>query len=109
MKITSLRSAALACAAFAVLFFSSANRASALSIDLQIGPQGPPPPPVEHPWHRPNRGAVWIAGHYEWKHGRYVWFPGYYSYPPRPGGHWVGPTYVRQGGVYYYHAGHWAY
>jgi hypothetical protein len=109
MNITSLRKAVLGCAAFTALSLIGADQASAINIDFQIGPQGPPPPRVEHPWGRPYPGAVWIPGYYQWTHGRYVWVAGYYTYPPRPGSHWVGPAYVVRGGVYYYHPGHWAY
>ncbi len=81
------------------------NRASA-AIDLGIQVGTPPPPVVvEHPWHRPYREAVWIAGHHEWVNGAWVWVGGYYAYPPRPGAVWV-PARYHHG---YYYPGHWAY
>jgi hypothetical protein len=103
MKITPLRTVALAGAALAVLLVSS-NQASAQSVSVRIGTP-PPPMVVERPWAPPYRGAVWIAGHHEWIRGQWVWVSGYYSYPPRRGGHWV-PARYRNG---YYRPGYWAY
>ena len=109
MKITRLRAAAFVCAFSAIFFVGMNQKASAAYVDVQIGAAPPPPVIVEHPWARPYRGAVWIAGHYEWRGGRYVWIGGYYDYPPRHGAYWVGPRYINRGGVYYYRAGHWGY
>jgi hypothetical protein len=103
MKITSLRTVALAGLAGAALFVG-ANRASAVEVGIQVG-SPPPPVIVEHPWARPYPGAVWIAGHHEWVDGRWVWIGGYYDYPPRHGGYWV-PAHYHHG---YYRPGHWAY
>ena len=102
MKITPLRTVALAGLAGAALFVS-ANRASAVEVGIQVGVP-PPPVIVEHPWARPYAEAVWIGGHHEWVGGAWVWVGGYYAYPPHHGAVWVGPRY-RHG---YYHAGHWA-
>jgi hypothetical protein len=101
MKITPLRTVALAGLAGAALFVG-ANRASAVDVGIQVG--APPPPViVEHPWARPYRGAVWIGGHHEWINGAWVWVGGYYAYPPRHGAYWVRGHY-RHG---YYYPGHW--
>ena len=102
MNITPLRLAALALVAI-VMSFVTPSKASAVDIGIQVGVP-PPPIVVEHPWARPYRGAVWIAGHHEWVNGAWVWVGGYYAYPPYPGAVWIGPSY-RHG---YYHAGHWA-
>ena len=108
MKTNSLRTTVLAGAALATLCFLAPSRASAITVDLQIGPQAPPPPIVEHRWARPYPDAVWIAGHYEWAHGSYVWVGGYYAYPPHHGAHWVPAEYVHHDGAYFYRPGHWA-
>ena len=104
MKITPLRTAVLAGAAFVLLSVSAGQASAAVSVGIQIGT--PPPPMIaERPWAPPYRGAVWIAGHHEWIGGRWVWIGGYYSYPPRRGGYWV-PARYHNG---YYRPGHWAY
>jgi hypothetical protein len=103
MKINPLRVAFLAAAAFALLFVSPNSASAQVYASIRIGTP-PPPMIVERPWPPPYRGAYWIPGHHEWR-GRWVWVPGYYSYPPRRGGYWVAPGY-RHG---YYYPGHWAY
>jgi len=103
MKITRLRLALLAFAATAMLFIGSNQASAAVNIGIQVGTP-PPPMVVEHPWARPYRGAVWIAGHYARIRGRWVWIAGYYAYPPRRGAVWV-PAHYRHG---YYYPGHWA-
>ena len=102
MKITPLRTVALAGVAGALLFAGSNQASASVGISIQVGT---PPPPliVEHPWARPYPGAVWIAGHHEWINGRWVWVGGYYAYPPRRGAVWVS-GYYRHG---YWHPGYW--
>ena len=78
------------------------SSAQADSINIRVGTP-PPAPLVEHRWAPPYAGAVWIGGHHEWVDGRWVWIGGYYSYPPRRGGHWI-PGHYRHG---YWRAGHW--
>jgi len=104
MKISSLRTAALACAAFVILFVSGNHAAAAVSFNIHVG--GPPPPDrVDYGrWQRPYRNAVWIPGHNEWVDGRWVWIGGYYDYPPRPDAYWV-PGHYKHG---YWRPGHWA-
>jgi len=102
MKITPLRTLALAGAAFAFLSVTP-NQASAAEVSIRIGTP-PPPVVVERPWAPPYRGAVWIAGHHEWIRGQWVWVGGYYAYPPYRGAVWVSARY-RHG---YYYPGHWA-
>ncbi len=91
----------------AVLTFAGSNDASASTfVNIRVGSPPPPPPVrVDGAWARPYRGAVWIAPHYEWINGRWVWVRGYYAYPPRHGGHWAQP-YYRHG---YYYPGRWVY
>lgn len=103
MKITPLRTTALACAAFAILLVSG-GKASAIGVGIGINVGTPPPPPVvEHPWAKPYPDAVWIPGHHEWRDGHWVWIGGYYAYPPHHGAHWEPARY--HDGRYY--AGHW--
>jgi len=78
------------------------------SLSIRIGPQGPPPEREDARWESPHRTAVWIAGHHEWKEGRYVWIGGYYSYPPTGRHRWVQGSYPHQEDGYYYRPGHWS-
>jgi hypothetical protein len=104
MKITRLPVLALALVAAVTTFIGSGSQASAQVVSVNVGPPGPPPGYVEHRWHRPGPGAIWIAGHREWRGGTWVWVGGYWGYPPRPGLFWV-PGHWRHG---YWHPGHWA-
>ncbi len=104
MKITRLPVLALALVAAVTTFIGSGSQASAQVVSVNVGPPGPPPGYVEHRWHRPGPGAIWIAGHREWRGGTWVWVGGYWGYPPRPGLFWV-PGHWRHG---YCHPGHWA-
>jgi len=95
--------AALALVAVAALFVAPA-KASAAYVNIQVG--GPPPGApgyVDRPWGRPYRDAVWIAPHYEWIRGGWVWTRGYYAYPPRRGAVWV-PGRYNHG---YWRGGYW--
>jgi len=104
MKITRLPLLALALVAAATTFVGS-GQASAQDIHVNIGPPGPPPGYHEHRWGRPGPGAVWIAGHREWRDGQWIWVGGYWTYPPRPGMVWF-PGHWRHGN---WHPGHWGY
>jgi hypothetical protein len=54
----------------------------------------PPAPIVEVQVAAPSPRHVWIAGFHRWDGRAYVWVPGRWALPPRPGKVWV--------------AGHWA-
>jgi hypothetical protein len=78
------------------------------SLEIRIGEQAPPPRHRDERWQSPHRTAVWIAGHNEWQHRRYVWVGGYYSYPPQSGQRWEEPRYIRRQDSYYYRPGRWS-
>jgi hypothetical protein len=64
----------------------------------------PPPHDLpDHRWHQPSPDAVWIAGHHDWIHERWVWVGGYYTYPPHLGAKWI-PARYKNGN---YYLGHW--
>ncbi len=69
----------------------------------------PPPPPHIDPPRPPDPGgnALWRAGHYQFRNGRYLWIPGAWVVPPRAGLEWVPGFYkqTREGGLYI--NGHW--
>ena len=95
-------------------FAATAPSAQAFGIGINVGGPvviPPPPQPVYYPpgpaYAGPGPGAVWIDGHYEWDGARWVWYPGYWSYPPAPGGVWVGGGFYFHDGHRYWHGGHW--
>ena len=102
MKISPLRTLALACAAVTLLSLGTVSASAATYVSVRVG-SPPPPMVVERRWAPPYRNAVWIGGHHEWVRGRWVWVGGYYAYPPRHGAYWVPARY--HGG--YYYPGHW--
>ncbi len=65
--------------------------------------KAPPPPPravvVTRPA-RPGAGHVWIAGHYVYRGGRYIWVKGAWVKPPRKGVVWVPGRFDTRKGVW---------
>jgi hypothetical protein len=68
-----------------------------------------PPPPVSTTvvGVAPGRGYVWIQGYHRWNGSKYVWVPGKWVVPPRPGTVWVPPRWVQRPGGYVFVPGHW--
>jgi hypothetical protein len=58
-------------------------------------------PPRPHPQH------VWVDGHHAVEHGVYVWKPGIWVAPPRPGALWVPPRTVKVGVEWHTTPGYW--
>lgn len=65
----------------------------AAAVDLSIGVNIGPPPPirVETRPIAPGADFLWVDGYWYIVGGRYVWHSGYWSRPPYAGAHWVGP------------------
>lgn len=83
---------------------ASGARLDALPVYVKIAP---PAARVEVRVASPGPGFVWVEGYHRWHGGAYVWVPGRWTLPPRPGavwvpGHWKG---TRRGWVW--KAGHW--
>jgi len=82
-----------------------------VSFGVDIGGGPPPPPPPAPPvvqYAAPGPGSVWIDGHWAWgRGGRWVWWPGYWDYPPQDGSVWLPGGIVIIGGHYYYRHGYW--
>jgi len=55
---------------------------------------------------RPYPRAVWISGHWRWKHGRYVWVGGYWK-KARPGYVWVPGRWIKRPRGWVWRKGHW--
>jgi len=67
----------------------------------------PPAPIVETRPVRPGRNFIWIGGYHRWDGRAYVWVPGRWEAPPRPGARWVAHRWVRRGHGWVMVEGHW--
>jgi WXXGXW repeat (2 copies) len=91
------------CAALLTLAPISGN--ARVSFTVGIAPPAPvvetvPPPP-------PGPGYVWQPGYYTWNGSQYVWVPGAYVLAPYPAAVWVPHVWVKHGGRWEWHDGHW--
>jgi len=68
---------------------------------------GPPAPIVERRGPPPDRGYVWIDGYHRWDGAQYVWTPGHWDRPPRPGARWVAHRWVHRHDGWVMVEGHW--
>ena len=68
---------------------------------------GPPPPRYGVMGYAPGPGYVWTEGFYDLRGSAWVWVPGAWRVPPRPGRVWVAPAWVRVGGGWRLHRGYW--
>ena len=68
--------------------------------------QAPPQPQVEVIGVAPSPNHFWIAGHWGYYGGRYMWQGGRWEIR-RPGYFWGQPTWVRYGGGWRYQRGGW--
>lgn len=101
-------SLAISVAAFVVPITASAPAAAqGLSITIGSPRFGPPPVRYERRPSRPNNGAIWINGHWQWRGNRYIWVSGSWS-RPNPGMHaWVDGRWERRGRNWVWTEGHW--
>jgi hypothetical protein len=67
----------------------------------------PPRPLVERRIARPGPNYVWIAGYHNYVNGAYVWVPGRWELPPRPGAVWVAHKWVHRGTGWVLVEGRW--
>ena len=67
---------------------------------------GPPPLRVESPPPPPAPDAYWIAGHWRWEGGEYVWAQGHWVIP-RPGEVYARAFWTGDGNGWHYHPGRW--
>jgi len=77
------------------LVFVGALAFSATAADVVIR-VAPPRFVVEKRPPPPSRNHVWISGYQRWDGNAYVWTPGRWEMPPRPGARWVAHHYVHQ-------------
>jgi hypothetical protein len=90
----------------AMLIFGAALAAGPASAQVSIR-VGPPPPRVERRPPPPGRRYVWVGGYHRWDRGRYVWVPGSYVLPPRPGLRWVPGRWEHRRDSWYWRDGRW--
>ena len=55
-----------------------------------LAPGAPPPPQQEIIIATPGPGYTWAGGYWHWQNG-WIWIPGQWILPPRPGMRWFGP------------------
>ncbi len=77
----------------------------ALALAQELAPQ-PPPPRVESPGPPPSPNAVWIAGHWLWRNGRYDWVAGRWEDAP-PGASYVPGRHKQTGQGWVWEPGRW--
>jgi hypothetical protein len=56
----------------------------------------------------PDDNSLWVAGHWEWRDGQFVWRPGYWA-DGQPGMVWNQPDYYYTPSGYVYNTGYWDY
>jgi len=83
---------------------AAATAAAGAQVYVRVGP---PPRPREVVPVNPHPGWVWHEGYHRWDGRRYVWVPGEYVAPPRPGVRWVPGHWDRRHGGYVWIEGHW--
>jgi hypothetical protein len=79
-------------------------------IEQPQAPMPPPPPPQQVVIVAPAAPEyVWIDGYYSW-YGRsqgYIWIPGRWEHPPRPGARWAPAHWEPRGGGNVFIEGSW--
>lgn len=71
-----------------------------------LAPGAPPAPQQEIIIASPGPGYQWTGGYWHWQNG-WIWIPGQWALPPRPGVRWFGPNWVphHEGGFRMEHGG----
>ena len=69
--------------------------------------QTPPAPKEEPAGKRPGKLHVWMKGHWRYYGSRYVWIPGQWSLPPKPGAVYTPPRWSILNGNSMFTEGYW--
>ena len=77
---------------------------AALPVYVKIAP---PPPRVEVKVVAPGKGYFWIGGYHRWTGTAYVWVPGRWALPPRPGAVWLPGHWKKHAHGWVWSNGHW--
>src|SRR5277367_3940366 len=91
---------------FIGLVFASALTFNAVAAEVIIK-VGPPAAIVETRGVAPSPRYLWLAGYHRWDGNAYVWVPGRWELPPRPGARWVAHRWVRRHGGWVFVEGRW--
>lgn len=75
--------------------------------DVTIYANVAPPPMRREVMPPPRHGFVWVPGHWNWQHGRYVWRAGHWM-RARHGYHYVPDRWEPHGKRWRHHPGYWA-
>ena len=67
----------------------------------------PPEPRVEVYGHPPYPNAVWREGHWDYRHGDWVWIPGHWMKRPKPHAEWVPGHWEERRKGWVWIEGHW--
>ena len=78
----------------------------AASVEVVYIRKAPPRPIVEKRPKRPNKNAMWIPGHWQWRGGKHVWVSGHWDKKPR-GEAWVPGKWVKKPRGWVWVPGHW--
>jgi hypothetical protein len=74
--------------------------------DVSVSVQFGPPAPIYERVPAPRPGQVWAPGHYEYRHGRYVWNKGTWL-KARPGYAYHQPRWEQRNGRWVYQQSRW--
>lgn len=97
---------AITAAALAALALCAAAPVAQARTNATVIIQTAPPPPRHEVLPPQRHGMVWVAGHWEWRHNRYVWMEGYWV-KARPGHVYRPPTWQERDGHWHMDRGRW--
>lgn len=70
-------------------------------------PNQPPPPHTENMGTAPVDSYARVPGYWTYENSQWVWVPGHWQAPPRPGETWVPGFWRRTVGGWVWTPGHW--
>ncbi len=95
----------LGAAALATVFMFPMQSEAGVRVYVRFGPPRAAAVRVVKPA-CPYRDAIWVKGHYVYRHGRYVYVKGHWV-QARRGYRYVQPHWVKTPRGYFFVAGHW--
>jgi len=86
--------------------FAGALAFNAAAVDIVVH-IAPPRAVSERRPPRPSRVHVWVPGYHRWEGNAYVWTPGRWELPPRPGARWEAHRWVHRRDGWVFVEGRW--